>query len=170
MEKAHLSNETKNSGVGIVRKIFFIVLDYVRFGPLIFVSLYFITLVVVLLVQTDYESFIHSFFSFFLGSTAESRSYNQDDVRIIISRIWFIFGTVFELINKFFKFEIKGTVMFLLTALVLLVLSIMGAIKIGSYGVFLTFYILSLVSLGLFFLISKGIDYLEKLLDKIQGI
>ncbi len=152
MEIIRPSDETKNIGIEIVRRFFFIVSDYIRFSPLIFVSLHFIALITVLLIQTDYEYFVHHFFSFFLGSNENLRSYNQDDVKIIVFRIWFIFGTVFELIKKVFKFEIKGITVFLLTTLVLLVLSIMGAIKVGSYGVFLTFYMISIVNLSLFFL------------------
>ena len=166
----HLSDEIKDISARIVAKLFFIILDYIKFGPLIFVSLYYMLLVTGLFLQDGHDPFVYRFLSFFLGGKEEISSFNQDDIKIIISRIWFIFGTIFELIKKVFKFEIKGISAFISTALVFLVISIIGAIKIkvGPWSVLLVFYILSIINLGLYFLLSRGVNYLKRVEEKRQ--
>jgi hypothetical protein len=154
-------------GSKIAKKIFFIAVDYIRYAPLTFVFGYIVFISVALLVGTNYEIAFGRILSFLSGSKEYSFTLDKDDISGIFFKIWFVLGTVFQLINRLTKLKVRNKKVFLIGFLVLLVLSILAGLRIQMFGVIFVFFIISIFNLVLYFLLSGLVEFLERLLDKL---
>jgi len=171
MEVVEKTNDKNITVTNLFKKLFFIALDYFRFGPLIFIFCYVIALILILVVKTDYEIVFVKILMFLFGSSSVSSNSSfpmiQNDFSSAFFKIWFVFGTFFQIIDKLFKIRISNKTAFFTVSLILLVLSIFAGIKFKAFDIFLFLYVSSVINLGMFFLFSKGVGFLDKLLNRI---
>lgn len=168
MEVVQKAGDKNRILTDLFKKFFFIALDYFRFGPLIFVFIYFVVLLVLLLAKTNYEYLLVNILTLLLGKGTGGNTYGNQEMTAAFFRIWFIFGTLFQILNKLFKIRISNKMVFVLISLIFLLLSIVVGIKFKEMGgILIFFYFSTVINLGMFFLFSKGVDFLDKLLNKI---
>jgi hypothetical protein len=156
----------RNAASYIVIKFFFIFINYIRYSPLVFVSCYAAFLVCVIFLGTSFEDSIIYILRLLLNAKETSISLNQNDISGLFFRIWFFIATFYQIIALIFKVKVNNKVVFLIISLALFVLSIFAAIKLSMAGIVMFFYILSVINLGVYYLLSYVVGYFEGLVSK----
>lgn len=160
-----MNNESASTRSSIAPRVIGFVFDYICYIPLTYVVLYCLTLVIVLVAGSSYESASLKFLLFVLGVKGSDAVIDGQVIMRSFFFWWLLFGTILQVLKWIFHLDfIKG----ILISLSLLALFGTAAliIKTGSSFVPLVLLILFVANLFIYHALNRGLDKFQSNLKK----
>lgn len=139
-------------------------LGYVKFAALTFVFIDIVAVILILTMHTSLQAAILKMIVFTLRIEGSNIVLTTADFAAFFSIWWVIVSIVMEIIKKFTDLKIKDSTTFVSLFFFLICIHALAMISLGWFWMPFVFFLMSCLSLSVFFLLSSFVNILTRLI------